>query len=182
MRNRTSLAQRSEPSTWSRPTRSASCLSANSTAKMGPQMGCSSPVKPSNSPLRARRRASMRSGAQEVRFARVRVRTLSPSRKDSRKRMAGGELRLGTAVIYMSVCISDMQQLVKKQGSSALLVNQSWTAPPARSPKQGEELLLLPPAYRPGYPAPHAPAAMVLSLIHISEPTRLLSISYAVFC
>src|SRR5678816_3908557 len=26
------------------------------------------------------------------------------------------------------------------------------------------------------------PAAFVLSLIHISEPTRLLSISYAVFC
>src|SRR5678816_4546808 len=26
------------------------------------------------------------------------------------------------------------------------------------------------------------PTAMILSLIHISEPTRLLSISYAVFC
>src|SRR5262245_20350787 len=81
----------------------------------GPQTGCSSPVKPSNSPLRARRRASMRSGAQEVRLARVRVRTLSPSRKDSRKRMAGGELRLGTAVIYMSVCISSIGQFVKKK-------------------------------------------------------------------
>src|SRR5207244_44815 len=103
MRNRTRVAQRSEPSTWSNPTRSASCLSTNSTAKMGPQTGCSSPVKPSNSPLRARRRASIRSGAQELRLARVRVRTLSPSRKDSRKRMAGGELRLGTAVIYMSI-------------------------------------------------------------------------------
>jgi len=45
-------------------------------------------------------------------------------------------------------------------GSSALLVNQSWTAPPARYPEQGEELSLVPPAYRPGYPAPHAPAAM----------------------
>src|SRR5215471_18155695 len=125
MRNRTSLAQRSEPSTWSRPTRSASCLSANSTAKMGPQTGCSSSVKPSNSPLRARRRASMRSGAQEVRLARVRVRTLSPSRKDSRKRMAGGELRLGTAVIYMSVCIPHIAQIIKKKLSIYMTTSES---------------------------------------------------------
>ena len=47
----------------------------------------------------------MRSGAQEVRLARVRVHTWSPSRKDSRKRMAGGELRFGTAVMYMRVYI-----------------------------------------------------------------------------
>eukprot|EP00658_Telonema_sp_P-2_P069225 TRINITY_DN58341_c0_g1_i1.p1 TRINITY_DN58341_c0_g1~~TRINITY_DN58341_c0_g1_i1.p1 ORF type:complete len:104 (+),score=21.11 TRINITY_DN58341_c0_g1_i1:196-507(+) len=32
-----------------------------------------------------------------------------------------------------------------------------------------------------GYPSPHE-YALDLSLIHISEPTRLLSISYAVFC
>src|SRR5674536_377112 len=30
--------------------------------------------------------------------------------------------------------------------------------------------------------APPGPTAITLSLIHISEPTRLLSISYAVFC
>src|SRR5678816_1971132 len=29
---------------------------------------------------------------------------------------------------------------------------------------------------------PSKPTVLVLSLIHISEPTRLLSISYAVFC
>ena len=56
--------------------------------------------------IQAEAEASIRSGAQEVRLARVRVRTLSPSRKDSRKRMAGGEFRLGTAVIYMSVYIT----------------------------------------------------------------------------
>jgi hypothetical protein len=67
----------------------------------------------------------MRSGAQEVRLARVRVRTLSPSRKDSRKRMAGGELRLGTAVIYMSVCISDIGQLVKNKLSIYMTTLQS---------------------------------------------------------
>src|SRR2546427_13281482 len=73
------------------------------------------PVRPSNSPLRARRRASIRSGAHEVRLARVRVRTLSPSRKDSRRRMAGGELRLGTAVIYMSVYITQLPKILKNK-------------------------------------------------------------------
>src|SRR5678815_6190998 len=33
-----------------------------------------------------------------------------------------------------------------------------------------------------GYRAPLVRALLDLSLIHISEPTRLLSISYAVFC
>src|SRR5674536_378931 len=33
-----------------------------------------------------------------------------------------------------------------------------------------------------GAPTATQPADMPLSLIHISEPTRLLSISYAVFC
>ncbi len=32
------------------------------------------------------------------------------------------------------------------------------------------------------YPLPARPVAQVLSLIHIPEPTRLLSIPYAVFC
>src|SRR5678816_1850162 len=32
------------------------------------------------------------------------------------------------------------------------------------------------------YPVPSEPVVLDLSLIHISEPTRLLSISYAVFC
>src|SRR5665254_14983 len=35
---------------------------------------------------------------------------------------------------------------------------------------------------RPIRPGPRSPCALPLSLIHISEPTRLLSISYAVFC
>src|SRR5678815_2733833 len=34
----------------------------------------------------------------------------------------------------------------------------------------------------PGSPYPDQQAILDLSLIHISEPTRLLSISYAVFC
>src|SRR5665254_21929 len=38
------------------------------------------------------------------------------------------------------------------------------------------------PASRPAPAAPRGRAPAVLSLIHISEPTRLLSISYAVFC
>src|SRR5678815_5993959 len=35
---------------------------------------------------------------------------------------------------------------------------------------------------RPKRYRPEPPSALLLSLIHISEPTRLLSISYAVFC
>ena len=46
--------------------------------------------------------SAIRSGAQEVRLARVRVRTVPPSRKDARKRMAGGEWRWGTVVIYLT--------------------------------------------------------------------------------
>src|SRR5674536_382838 len=38
------------------------------------------------------------------------------------------------------------------------------------------------PAILTGIPVHHEVAERVLSLIHISEPTRLLSISYAVFC
>lgn len=44
-------------------------------------------------------KASIRSGAQEVRLARVRDFTFPASRKDSRSRMAGGEERLGTRAI-----------------------------------------------------------------------------------
>jgi hypothetical protein len=38
---------------------------------------------------------------QSERFARVRLRILLPTREDSRRRMAGGELRLGTVSMYM---------------------------------------------------------------------------------
>ena len=43
----------------------------------------------------------MRRGGHLERLAKVRLRTLLPSRKDSRSRMAGGELRLGTDSMYM---------------------------------------------------------------------------------
>ena len=36
------------------------------------------------------------------RLGRVRLRTMLPSRKDSRSKMAGGDLRLGTRSIYMN--------------------------------------------------------------------------------
>ena len=41
------------------------------------------------------------SGGPEERLARVRLWTLEPMRVDSRRRMAGGELRLGTDSTYM---------------------------------------------------------------------------------
>ena len=55
---------------------------------------------------------------------------------------------------------SPIQSSPKHPGSSALLVNGGWTAPPARYPEQGEELWLLPLAYRPDYPSPPVTAAM----------------------
>src|SRR5450759_1517973 len=47
-------------------------------------------------PFKTERRASTLAGGQWERLARVRLRTLPSRRKDSRRRMAGGELRLGT--------------------------------------------------------------------------------------
>jgi hypothetical protein len=43
----------------------------------------------------------MRAAGQWDKFAMVRFLTLPSSRKDSRSRVAGGELRLGTTAIYM---------------------------------------------------------------------------------
>ena len=42
--------------------------------------------------------------------------------------------------------------------------------------------LIIAPGLLSGTSAPNSGRLSVLSLIHISEPTRLLSISYAVFC
>src|SRR6267142_5319389 len=54
-----------------------------------------------DSPLRTRRRESIWAAGQEERLARVRLTTLAPWRRLWRRRMAGGELRLGTDSIYM---------------------------------------------------------------------------------
>src|SRR6516162_3467332 len=48
-----------------------------------------------------RRKVSIFSGGQEERFAKVRWRVLLPSRQPWRRRMAGGELRLGMTEMYM---------------------------------------------------------------------------------
>src|ERR1017187_9586957 len=42
-----------------------------------------------------------RAGGQWERLESVRLRTLPPRRKDSRRRIAGGQLRLGTVATYM---------------------------------------------------------------------------------
>jgi hypothetical protein len=54
------------------------------------------------SPRRIRRTASTASVGRLERLARVRLQVLLPSRQDSRRRMAGGELRLRTVSIYMA--------------------------------------------------------------------------------
>src|SRR5437016_1928271 len=48
-----------------------------------------------------RRKVSILSGGQSERLATVRLRVFWPSRQASRRRTAGGELRLGTASMYM---------------------------------------------------------------------------------
>ena len=56
----------------------------------------------------------MRGAGQEEMLRRVRVLTLPSWRKDSRRRMAGGEFRLGTSVTYMSSCINRRLNTVKR--------------------------------------------------------------------
>src|SRR5205807_2556049 len=50
---------------------------------------------------RTRRKVSILSGGQSERLATVRLRVFWPSRQASRRRTAGGELRLGTTSMYM---------------------------------------------------------------------------------
>src|SRR5215217_8167984 len=52
-------------------------------------------------PSSSARKPSMAAGGSLERLARVRLRTLPSSRKDSRRRMQGLELRLGTTSMYM---------------------------------------------------------------------------------
>src|ERR1035437_7433505 len=56
-----------------------------------------------HSPFRTRRKSSTGEAGQEERLERVRLWTLEPMRTDSRRRMAGGELRLGTDSTYMGL-------------------------------------------------------------------------------
>jgi hypothetical protein len=53
-------------------------------------------------PCNSARIPSTSAGGQSLRLSRVRFLTLPPSRKLSRSRMAGGELRFGTASMYMA--------------------------------------------------------------------------------
>src|SRR5882762_3439615 len=53
------------------------------------------------SPRNTRPRASIADSGRLLRLAMVRLMVFLPSRRDSRRRMAGGELRLGTRSIYM---------------------------------------------------------------------------------
>ncbi len=72
------------------------CGSERTTSKAASRRGTAVP------PLSRTRSPSTRVGGHVERLARVRLRTLPASRQDSRRRMAGGEERLGTASIYMA--------------------------------------------------------------------------------
>src|SRR5438874_5202891 len=61
-----------------------------------------------------RRKASIFSLGQSERLAKVRWRVFLPSRQPSRRRMAGGELRLGTTAIYMRTLTNINPNLSRK--------------------------------------------------------------------
>src|SRR5665647_1229022 len=93
-RNKASLPSSELPRAAERPMSSATCLRACRRPKTGPEVD-SDKATASRSPRRRRRKASMRWGGQEEMLAMVRFLTLPFSRKDSRMRMAGGEVRVG---------------------------------------------------------------------------------------
>ena len=76
-------------------------LEGLSTPKTGPDVGSETEAW-SKSPRSRRRRTSRRALGQEERLRRVRFLTLPFSRKDSRRRMAGGEVRLGISAMYIT--------------------------------------------------------------------------------
>ena len=61
----------------------------------------------------------------------------------------------------------------KKETASVILLGKEWQIKSSLKTEKGGEELSAAGVEEPGW---------YLSLIHISEPTRLLSISYAVFC
>src|ERR1035437_1185472 len=109
-RNKASLPSSDLPRAAERPRSSATCLRACRRPKTGPEVG-SGKATASSSPRRRRRKASMRRRGQEVMLAMVRFLTLPFSRKDSRRRTAGGEVRLGISATYM--CSEYRKSLVK---------------------------------------------------------------------
>ena len=64
--------------------------------------------------LSTRRRASILAGGHLERLAMVRFLTFPPSRQPSRRRMAGGELRLGTVSMYMVTDLPDISCNVQR--------------------------------------------------------------------
>ena len=71
-----------------------------------------------------------------------------------------------------------LRDIARQAGVAANTVSKALRDAPDLSPATKARIRLL--AQQLGY-VPDS-AARTLSLIHISEPTRLLSISYAVFC
>ena len=71
------------------------CGSERSMVKTSSARGTATPPRSSTF------KPSTTSGARHERLASVRLRTLPCSRQDSRRRIAGGDVRLGTASMYM---------------------------------------------------------------------------------
>src|SRR5262249_62390699 len=81
------------------------------------------------SPLRTCRKASICVAGQCERLAMVRLRTLPCSRKLSRRRMAGGELRLGTTATYMSTRWHKLYLMSSIKSHITCLHNNGQNAP-----------------------------------------------------
>src|SRR4029450_9012135 len=106
--------RRSRPRRLSVPRTAATCPWGRERTMSKASWSCATAIAPCN---RVWRPWTGSDGHLE-RLARVRLRTLPPSRKDSRSKIAGGELRLGTRSIYMNtkytniLCI--LQELIYK--------------------------------------------------------------------
>ena len=80
------------------------------------------------SPRKMRRTASIAAGGRCDRLASVRLRVVVPSRCDSRNKIAGGEVRLGSVSIYMAAIYSTLHSY-----TSAILPYLHGRIPPELS-------------------------------------------------
>src|SRR5450756_1923651 len=105
------------------------------------------------------------------------------------RRVTGMGFGRTTAIVGLALLLAACQGTTPpgSPASSAVPVNASPAAGPSSTPAAGSDAVRSP-TFTPGPRPSFTPTAgishvvVVLSLIHISEPTRLGMISYAVFC
>src|SRR5216684_1493629 len=96
----------------------------------------------SDSPLSTRRRLAIWEAGQSERLARVRLTILPSKRDDSRRRMAGGELRLGTDSTYMGNTYHNLRMYSKLITSYYMGTNLIAIFPRSDQMSRNEEVKL----------------------------------------